>query len=306
MILTCPDCASRYLLSAQALAPDGRQVKCSSCGHQWFETPDEDELANRTSDDVSDIDDIGDEIDFADLVEENMNNDEGDEIEDIPESVKPLPEDPLNASLLGSEEDEDEGASTDKQGGIVSIILGLALALIVGALILVALIVLKPAITNAWQPAAGLYQMLGMPVSAPGEGLVFDRVTAKINEDDAIVVDAQIINLQSEEIYLPSIEVSVRDVAGNIIKETLVHPPFDMMKPESTLPFQSTYIGNTADADHVQLRFVLKGRDAQESAPQTAPVEAAEPAEEHQDEAAHDEAEEQHYEEESHGDAHDQ
>ena len=37
MILTCPKCLTQYLLSASALVPDGRKVRCSQCQHTWFQ-----------------------------------------------------------------------------------------------------------------------------------------------------------------------------------------------------------------------------------------------------------------------------
>jgi predicted Zn finger-like uncharacterized protein len=39
MIVTCPSCASRYLVDPQALAGNGRTVRCANCGHTWFQTP---------------------------------------------------------------------------------------------------------------------------------------------------------------------------------------------------------------------------------------------------------------------------
>ncbi len=41
MILTCPSCDTRYQLK-RALAPEGRPVKCSACGHNWIARPDDD------------------------------------------------------------------------------------------------------------------------------------------------------------------------------------------------------------------------------------------------------------------------
>jgi predicted Zn finger-like uncharacterized protein len=38
MILSCPDCSTRFAIDADKLGPDGRRVKCGKCAHVWFES----------------------------------------------------------------------------------------------------------------------------------------------------------------------------------------------------------------------------------------------------------------------------
>ncbi|MFQ5784580.1 MAG: DUF3426 domain-containing protein [Alphaproteobacteria bacterium] len=42
MIVTCPSCATRYLVDPAALGEAGRLVRCARCAHTWTETPPED------------------------------------------------------------------------------------------------------------------------------------------------------------------------------------------------------------------------------------------------------------------------
>src|ERR1043166_7735774 len=39
MILTCPECATRYQTDATKFPPQGRNVRCAKCGHVWHQAP---------------------------------------------------------------------------------------------------------------------------------------------------------------------------------------------------------------------------------------------------------------------------
>jgi predicted Zn finger-like uncharacterized protein len=39
MILTCPQCDTSYNVDIDVLPPEGRKVRCKTCGHTWIQTP---------------------------------------------------------------------------------------------------------------------------------------------------------------------------------------------------------------------------------------------------------------------------
>jgi predicted Zn finger-like uncharacterized protein len=44
MILTCPECSTRYLTKENAIGPNGRTVRCAKCDTTWFVASEADEL----------------------------------------------------------------------------------------------------------------------------------------------------------------------------------------------------------------------------------------------------------------------
>jgi predicted Zn finger-like uncharacterized protein len=39
MLITCPNCSTRYTVADSAMPPQGRKVRCANCGHVWYQRP---------------------------------------------------------------------------------------------------------------------------------------------------------------------------------------------------------------------------------------------------------------------------
>ena len=38
MLISCSSCKSKYLVNSADLKPNGRNVQCAKCGHNWYQT----------------------------------------------------------------------------------------------------------------------------------------------------------------------------------------------------------------------------------------------------------------------------
>ena len=60
MILSCPQCDTKYVVKDGAIPPGGRQVRCASCKHSWHQEPDNGaESASQAPREAAPADDLG-------------------------------------------------------------------------------------------------------------------------------------------------------------------------------------------------------------------------------------------------------
>lgn len=220
MILTCPNCTTRFLLSAFVLAPDGRKVKCSNCEETWFQLPDPQEL------------------------HEEADN----KPEEIPESVKPIPD----GSSVPAVKDDDE---PKKKGKFKSIFAVLVFFFLVSGVFVAA----KSQIMSAFPQTVPAYNMVGMISTIPGEGLVFDRLRAeerKSGNKTKIFLSGSIINLTDKVSSVPMMRAEVRDSKGNVLDQVMIAPPEKKLEAENTLPFEAILNDNEM-ANEIRVQFTL-------------------------------------------------
>ncbi|MFN3700438.1 MAG: zinc-ribbon domain-containing protein [Alphaproteobacteria bacterium] len=225
MILTCPNCTTRFLLPALTLAPDGRKVRCTNCYEVWFQLPDPEELRARPED----------------------QSDSGD---DIPEAVKPQSHSALPAI---KEDDEDEGRGKLSRRKIA------LQSLLVFAVLLAAsgggLFVAKDQLVNQWPQSAALYNLVGIESKMPGEGLVFDKLEAHAGAE-GVRVSGMIINLSRVSVGVPMIEVQFRASGQDVLSTAYIQAPLPRVEGEGVLPFEAVLPDHHGASD-LLVRFTL-------------------------------------------------
>ena len=267
MILNCPNCSTRYLLSSAAIGEEGRTVRCAKCSHEWFQdadmehsagyealSPEEDHTDFTAREDVMD-----DEDGYATTSEEELRDDmdsdfsaSSGETESIPESVKPLPR-------LGGSGDKDNLPKPPAES-LRARLVGYGAAWMVFICVIAAGMVFKQKIATAWPPATAIYKMVGMPVSFKGEDLVMESLSATIIQNESgqevLVLKGRVINLTDAPIDVPNLMAVLRSTNGEDGDRWIIEPPVDVVEPGASFAFTSDYPNVPRGVGSVNLVFV--------------------------------------------------
>lgn len=232
MIITCPQCETRYQTDAAKFMPSGRTVRCAKCGHKWHQEP-ETAAAPAAADAVAEV--------------------------EPPPVVAPEEPKPLRSSFTAIPMPIVETVETPKRSRTRAVIGW------VGLLVLILLIgwagvTFRHAIVASWPQSASLYAMLGLDANA--EGVAFADVTyARETEDGApvLTVSGRIVNVGHEELPVPPIRVALTDSD----KRELYHWSFSAsvatLNPGQAVPFTTRLPSPPPAARHLELRFAKTG-----------------------------------------------
>ncbi|MCB9991687.1 MAG: zinc-ribbon domain-containing protein [Rhodospirillales bacterium] len=276
MILTCDECNTRYLVPSHAIGAEGRQVRCTNCGYEWFQRPEEEDLA--------------DEDAFE----------EPEDIEPIPESVKPMPEGSEVPVILDktAKEKEPEPGQWAGYGAAAAVLL----------LSLGAIYMAQGPVTKMWPASAAFYELVGKETPVDGEGLIFDDLKAEVRISDSGVgmldVNGRILNLERAASPVPMVQTSLIQADGNVLDSWLVEPGAETIDANGEMLFHTAYPDISSDVKEVNVKFIIgdkiEGKQADEHEEEHA-------GDDHEAETHHEPehaAEDRHHQAEEHGDSH--
>jgi predicted Zn finger-like uncharacterized protein len=252
MIIVCPECSKRYMVSDAAIGEEGRMVRCVHCTHEWFQDPPKQRAPRVYQDDMPDLDFGG----------EDDNNFE----DDIPDAVKPYP-DEEEASAKPQKEKKPRGPVPPWQPLAGGYVVALAVLVLIGA----AFFGLKGTILKSWPASALIYETLGSKVVVPGEGLTFDRVVAKAEKtsmgQNVLKLNGTVINLTREAVSVPPIMASLFSEGEELLAQWLIDLGVTEVEPEAVIPFEVTYPLQDKSFASVNLTFLAKMPKKEKAAP---------------------------------------
>jgi predicted Zn finger-like uncharacterized protein len=240
MILTCPECTTRYQTDASQFAPDGRKVRCAKCGHVWHQAPPAAEPEPGLEDTAS----AAPEEPEAEPVEASKREAPTREAYAPSPRVEPAPTRFSPPSHL-----------LERLGyGAGWAVLGIMVLAVVWSAVHY-----RQGIANLWPQSSSLYAAIGLPVNT--RGLEFRDKSAHYEMQggqDVLVITGDLVNITSRELSVPAIRVSLTDAD----KRELYHWNFSAgvstLHPGQQASFRTRLPSPPPTARGIELRFAAE------------------------------------------------
>ena len=253
MILTCPECRTRYLVPDTAIGGTGRTVRCASCRHSWFQEPAildipasaQTPLPSTTIAEATPPQSVAaPEIPVSSIP-----------VPSLPEIDRPAME---AASSLQSPADEanyDAFAHEPPFRPRRNSARRWTFAAAAAAVVMIA--------------GLGAVQFLGTPGLAGWLGLRSAEVDIPLQLDvprkpirtqqpsgnELFAVSGRIINPTDETQIVPDILAELRDSSGRVVYGWRITPPVRRLPPKGSAPFDSAEMDVPRTADSLNLSF---------------------------------------------------
>lgn len=288
MIITCPNCHTRYQLADRAIGSAGRKVSCAQCQESWHAIPEPDApaqppkpklVSNNPPEDKDRIFDAENEAELDAEFERAERAESGDGAAEPSDEVEPHQTNKRRKSDKAIAEDEAEADDADKidaglkgkrlramqarqialrkklplgriRSGARFLLLSSFLLLIGGGLFF------RTDIVRSVPDMAGIYAAIGMPVNVIG--LEFENVETlrtMQNGVDVMLVTGQVRNIGGGQVDVPPIVVSILDSDGASLYSWSVTPLSPFVGPREKLEFEARLNSAPENAAQVKLAF---------------------------------------------------
>jgi predicted Zn finger-like uncharacterized protein len=233
MILTCPQCETRYQTDAARFWPEGRTVRCAKCGNVWHQaSPAPPEEAAPPA--------------FVPVEER----------EAAPRNEPPQHHAYAPSAVSNAYVPAGEAVAAPARGDRVSAAAGwvgmVALILLIGW----SAMHFRQEIAVLWPKSASLYAALGEPVNT--RGLEIRNLRYHNESDDGqsvLAVSGRLANITARELSVPPIRVTLTDDDKRVLYDWSFSANVAMLKPGQAVNFVTRLSGLPNGARHMQVQF---------------------------------------------------
>lgn len=194
MILVCPSCDTRYFADDSKIGKEGRRVRCATCGHAWTAKMQEEDGAPAPAEETG-------------LTRE--------QVERLRQTAQANSK--VRAGPHAEFRAQQQAKKKRERGRAVTIAWVSTAIVFAGAMI--AAILFRNEVANAFPKVASLYQMVGFSVNR--FGLEFENVDAKRSFDGTtpvLTVTGAAVNKSDEPQATPQLRVTLKDESGKEVQ----------------------------------------------------------------------------------------
>ena len=238
MILTCPQCATRYQVDANKFPASGRNVRCAKCGHLWHQ------LGPAPEPDAEYIVRQAEQSRIAQAAS----------TEPATDALAPMR--PLRPAAEQGESEDARRSALGRAALVAGWLLLIALVLAIGW----AAIVLRDSVVTWLPQSAALYNAVGLPVSPQGMDFTAIAYRKQIEDGQTVLaVTGNIVNRSAHELIVPPVRVALFD--GD--KHELYHWTFvaavTTLKPGESTRFRTRLSSPPPGTHDLEVRFAREG-----------------------------------------------
>ena len=255
MILTCPECSTRYLTKENAIGANGRTVRCVKCDTTWFVAADFDELALRDNQQADHVEAIA-PVSVAAASAAKITDIPPDIPSGTPESA--AHENPTMPETVGAHvemRDKADNLKRKRRLRTVGLIWAIPLLILVAAAILG--YIFRQEIVNRAPVTATIYKSLGIPVTLSGLNIE-DPITrsALINGQPVLVVNGAVRNITAKLQPIPPLKLSLHNPKGDMVATWVVEIEPQNIGKNERVAFVSEYPNPPIDAVKLSYEFI--------------------------------------------------
>lgn len=246
MILTCPECATRYFVDDEKVGPEGRSVKCASCGHRWTAKKPPRERIDLTPAAPADP-----TIVLRDQGDYGATEHEPEPLAPPPAEVSELPGEEL-PKVFRQKADNDRKAREAAAVGVVWAGMTAALAVVIAVAVM-----FRTDVVRIWPKAASVYAMT--PFRVNPQGLTLENVTyAPVLQGGhaALSVSGLIRNVEDRTITAPPLKVVLLNSAGDQVGGKVAAPENPKIPPGETRRFTLILLDPPSNGVRLEISFV--------------------------------------------------
>lgn len=252
MILTCPECSTRYKAKKETIGPNGRTVSCNHCSATWFAAA-EDELTTP------------DDLQLADMKAEASALNEKEITAPLTEDIASQNVASLAAPLKSSGKSADaimrdkvDAAKRKARLRTIGLIWLIPLTFI--ALIALGLIIARETIVDRYPGTAPLYTAVGLKTSVTGLEIESPIIRiARVNGSQTVIINGAVRNISRDTQSLPFLILSLHTETGDELARWRVEFNQAELKSGERIEFASEYPNPPLDLKRLRYRLGDEG-----------------------------------------------